>query len=346
MTAAVGQAAPTQDERDAARRAFISSAGWGHAQEQPLPADASFRRYYRLVAGQDSVLVMDAPPKREAVRPFLQIARHLLALGFSAPRILASDERAGFILLEDFGDRTFTRLLAEGAQEDALYNLAVDTLIALHRHRQASRIALPAYGLGPLLDEAALFVDWYWPEKFGRPCPMRLRQDYLEAWRLVCETVPRMPTTLVLRDFHIDNLMLLKGREGVKACGLLDFQDALIGCPAYDLVSLLEDARRDIDPDKVARYYRRYCAGMGDLDEDALAICYAALGAQRHAKVAGIFLRLLRRDGKDAYLKHVPRVLRLLDRQLRQAPVLEPVRAWMDQHMPDLRVPPAVVTSS
>ena len=346
MTAAEARAGVARQERNVARQAFVRGVGWGHAREVPLPADASFRRYYRLLAGHDSTLVMDAPPAREAIGPFVKIAGHLKGLGFSAPRILARDERAGFLLLEDFGDRTFTRLLAEGADEDELYGLAVDTLIALHRHRRADQIDLAAYGLEPLLDEAALFVDWYWPEKFGRPCPARVRQDYLNAWRRVLEALPKLSNTLVLRDFHVDNLMLLKGREGVEACGLLDFQDALIGCPAYDLVSLLEDARRDIDPSSVARHYRRYCAGIGDLDEDALAVCYAALGAQRHAKVADIFLRLLRRDNKRSYLKHVPRVLRLLDRQLRQAPVLEPVRTWMEEHMEDVRVPPAVVSSA
>ena len=331
------------EERAVLRRAFVVRAGWGDAKEKALPADASFRRYYRLQGGGGSALVMDAPPEREAVAPFVQIARHLAALGFSAPRILDCDERAGFLLIEDFGDRTFTRLLADGASEDSLYRLAVDLLIALHGREDAGRIALPAYDLGPLLDEAALFVDWYWPEKQGRPCPAELRADYLAAWRLVFDQLPPAPATFVHRDFHVDNLMLLKEREGLESCGLLDFQDALIGPPAYDLVSLLEDARRDIDPGLVAQLYRRYCAGIGDLDHEGFAASYAALGAQRHAKIAGIFIRLLRRDGKDAYLKHIPRVLRLLDRQLGETPELAPVQAWMAEHLPDLTTPPEVV---
>ncbi len=326
------------------RRAFVVRAGWGDAKEVALPADASFRRYYRLQQGLNSALVMDAPPEREAVAPFVRVARHLAALGFSAPRILESEPEAGFLLLEDFGDRTFTRLLAEGASEESLYTLAVDLLIALHGREDAHRIALPAYDLGPLLDEAALFVDWYWPEKQGRPCPEQLRSDYLAAWRAVVAALPPAPATFVHRDFHVDNLMLLKEREGLESCGLLDFQDALIGSPAYDLVSLLQDARRDIDPGLVAQLYRRYCAGVGDLDRDGFAATYAALGAQRHAKVAGIFTRLLRRDGKDAYLKHIPRVLRLLDRQLAQAEELAPVRVWMAENLPDLTTPPTVVT--
>lgn len=339
MTAALERRSPPAEERTAHRRAFAAKAGWGQAREQALPVDASFRRYFRLEQASGSVLVMDAPPEREPLSPFVRVARHLVALGFSAPRILDIDEKEGFLLIEDFGDRTFTRLLADGDDEDALYELAVDTLAALHGRAEAGRIALPRYDLAPLLEEAALFVDWYWPEQRGSACPDAVREAYFEAWRQVFAALPALPPTLVLRDFHVDNLMLLKGREGLAACGLLDFQDALIGPPAYDLVSLLEDARRDIDPARADRLYRRYCAAIGDLDEASLAASYAALGAQRHAKVAGIFLRLLRRDGKSAYLKHVPRVLALLDRQLRQAPVLAPMQAWMATHMPDLIEP-------
>lgn len=344
MSVAASRTVLPPEERAVLRRAFVVGAGWGDAKEKALPADASFRRYYRLQGGRSSALIMDAPPEREAVAPFVRVARHLAALGFSAPHILACDEEAGFLLLEDFGDRTFTRLLAEGASEEGLYRLAVDLLVALHGREDADGIVLPAYDLGPLLDEAALFVDWYWPEKQGRPCPAELRADYLAAWRAVFAALPPAPATFVHRDFHVDNLMLLKEREGLAACGLLDFQDALIGPPAYDLVSLLEDARRDIDPALVAQLYGRYCAGVGDLDHAGFAASYAALGAQRHAKVAGIFTRLLRRDGKDAYLKHIPRVLRLLDRQLGQVPELEPVQAWMAEHLPDLTTPPQVVT--
>ncbi len=344
MSLAASRSVLPPEERAALRRAFVVGAGWGAAKEEALPADASFRRYYRLREGLNSALVMDAPPERETVEPFVRVASHFAALGFSAPRILACEAEAGFLLIEDFGDRTFTRLLAEGASEESLYCLAVDLLVALHGHEEARRITLPAYDLHPLLKEAALFVDWYWPEKQGRPCPDGLREDYLAAWRAVFAALPPTPVTLVHRDFHVDNLMLLKEREGLEACGLLDFQDALIGSPAYDLVSLLEDARRDVDPGLTARLYRRYCEGIGDLDQAGFAASYAALGAQRHAKVAGIFTRLLRRDGKDAYLKHIPRVLRLLDRQLGQAEELAPVRAWMAENLPDLTTPPKVVT--
>ncbi len=345
MTAFAGRASSLPEERTSQRHAFVRQAGWGQARETPLPVDASFRRYFRLNEGARSVLVMDAPPEHEEVAPFVRIARHLVALGFSAPHILADDEGSGFLLLEDFGDRTFTRLLAEGSDEDRLYELAVDLLVALHRREESPRIALPAYDLDPLLREASLYIDWYWPEKHGKPCPADLRESYIDAWRQVFAALPPLPPTLVLRDFHVDNLMLLREREGLAACGLLDFQDALIGSPAYDLVSLLEDARRDIDPERAARLYRRYCEGVGDLDEAALAASYAALGAQRHAKVAGIFLRLLLRDGKSAYLKHVPRVLRLLHRQLDRAAVLAPVRQWMAAHDPDLTTPPRIVTA-
>ena len=221
--------------------AFLDTSGWGDVAAVPLAGDASFRRYYRLVGSAGSAVLMDAPPPQEDVAPYVMVAALLRELGFSAPEVLAEDRGEGFLLLEDFGDDTYTRVLDRGADEPALYALAVDTLIALQRAvAMHGAPTLSAYDTTRLLAEASLLVDWY------SPLADELREEYLALWRAVLPLAMASPPTLVLRDYHVDNLMLLPGRPGVKGCGLLDFQDAVSGAPSYDLVSLLEDARRDV----------------------------------------------------------------------------------------------------
>jgi aminoglycoside/choline kinase family phosphotransferase len=322
--------------REALMRAFLDRAGWGAAQRGPLAGDASFRRYDRLRRDGGSAVLMDAPPPQEDVRPFLAVDRILRALGLSAPEILAEDVANGFLLLEDLGDGTYTRLLGDGADEPGLYARAVDVLVHLHRRFEAA--ALPSYDEQRLLAEAALLVDWYLPAVTGRPTEAALREDYLATWRRVLPLAAGAPRTLVLRDYHVDNLVLLPERAGVAAVGLLDFQDAVIGPAAYDLVSLLEDARRDIAPDLVAAMLERYLAAFPHADRAAFMTGYAVLGAQRNAKIVGIFTRLCRRDGKSHYLRHIPRVWRLLEGDLRHE-ALAPVAAWLDRHVPERGAP-------
>ena len=240
------------------------------------------------------------------------------------------------MLLEDLGDRTFTRALAEGAEERPLYELAVDVLIDLHARADPAVLAdatLPDYDDDRLLAEALLLTDWYLPALSGNDTPDALREAYVAAWRAVFPLARRVPQTLVLRDYHVDNLMVLDGRPGVAGCGLLDFQDAVVGPRSYDLVSLLEDARRDISDDLVDAMLARYLAAFPDVDREAFRASYAILGAQRNAKIIGIFTRLSRRDGKDQYLRHIPRVWRLLEGDL-SAPELAPVKAWFDRALP------------
>jgi N-acetylmuramate 1-kinase len=322
-------------ERDRQTAEFLAAAGWRGAEIRPLAGDASFRRYHRLHRNGARAVLMDAPPDREDVRPFVRMARHLIDLGLSAPAILAADEAAGLLLLEDFGDDTFTRLLAAGADEAALYQLAVDVLIHLHRLRPEASLprGLPAYDARRLLDEALLLPDWYMPAVLGRPTDADARREYIYAWEEALAPVLAEPATLVLRDFHVDNLMRLSGRSGLAACGLLDFQDAVVGPAAYDLMSLLEDARRDLSPALKADMLARYRSGVDEVDWKGFERAFAVLAAQRHAKVIGIFTRLCRRDGKPAYLVHIPRVWRLLERAL-ETKALAPVARWFDRHLP------------
>ena len=321
--------------RDDVIQAFLEAQGWGAAERRILAADASFRRYLRLQRAGERAVLMDAPPP-EDVRPFERVSGLLLGLGLSAPRPLAVDEDAGLMLLEDLGDATFTRVLARGDDEAALYRLAIDTLIALHRGWSRDLPGaedLPEYDEARLLEEAVLLTDWFLPALRGAPTPAPLRDSYIEAWREVFPVARALPETLVLRDYHVDNLMVLEGRAGVAACGLLDFQDAVRGSPAYDLVSLLEDARRDIAPSLVEEMFERYHAAFEGLDGELLRAAMSVLGAQRNAKIIGIFTRLDRRDHKPDYLTHIPRVWRLLQGDLAH-PALAPVRAWFDREIP------------
>ena len=322
---------------DRARRieAFLERAGWGGARRLPLAGDASFRRYERLEDGARRAVLMDAPPPAEDVRPFAALARHLRKLEYSAPEVLAEDAEHGLLVIEDFGDLTYTRMLARGADEWTLYAFAVDLLIDLHRRPPAE--AIPA-GLAPydderLVEEALLFTDWYMPAVLGHPTADAARRAYIDAWRAAFPIVHAEPRTLVLRDYHVDNLMGLAGRDGIRACGLLDFQDAVAGPAAYDLVSLLEDARRDVGADLAADMVARYLGALPASDRDSFTTAYAILGAQRHAKVIGIFTRLDRRDGKAGYLVHITRVWRLLEGALAH-PALAGMATWMERHVP------------
>ncbi len=327
------------EERMVAVARFLADAGFGAATLTWLRADASFRRYGRLTGGPAPALVMDAPPAHEDVRPWLAVARHLAALGFSAPAVIATDEAAGLLVIEDFGDDTFTRLLAQGADEAALYDLAIDALAALHAvpSAEAAPPWLPPYDSERLLAEAALFTDWYLPALRGRDTGRAERDDYFGLWRAALHTAAPDAPTLVLRDYHVDNLMRLPGRAGVRACGLLDFQDAVAGHPAYDLVSLVEDARRDLGPGIAARARARYFAARPGTDRTAFEAAGAVLAAGRNAKIIGIFTRLCVRDGKPGYLAHIPRVWRLLAGDLAH-PALADLRGWFDHAVaPDAR---------
>ena len=323
---------------DAARRRsmveFLTGCGWGSSEPEALAGDASFRRYYRLRGNGQSAVLMDAPPPQEDVAPYIAVASLLRRLGFSAPEVFAEDRARGFLLIEDFGDDTYTRLLDRGADEPALYALAVDTLVELQRAAENRPAAqLPPYDTQRLLAEAALLVDWHAPAALGEPLSETRREEYLDLWRTALPQAALPRDTLVLRDYHVDNLMVLPHRSGVRGCGLLDFQDALYGPPSYDLVSLLEDARRDISSKLRQAMTERYLTAFPELDREAFLRSAAILAAQRNCKILGIFTRLWRRDGKPRYLTHLPRVWRLLEQDLAH-PALAPVAAWLDRHLP------------
>jgi len=293
---------------------FLDRAGWGGAVITPLAGDASFRRYFRILGPNGNAVLMDAPPPHEDTRPFLMVADHLHRLGFAAPRILARDTDAGLVLLEDFGDDRMREALdADPSREDAIYTQAIDLIRDLHQHPGGD---LPPYDMAVYQREAGLFPEWYMPA-VGLDVP----SGWAEAWAEALAPIADDQSTTVLRDYHAENIMLLP--DG--SLGLLDFQDALAGHAAYDLVSLLQDARRDVSPDLEARMLGYY----GAVDRAA----YALLGAQRNAKILGIFTRLWKRDGKSRYLAFQPRMWSYMERDLLH-PALAPVKAWFDAHVP------------
>lgn len=300
--------------------AFLAAQGWGGAQILPLAGDASFRRYFRIVDGARRAVLMDAPPPHEDPRPFIEIAQWLGARGFAAPQIHGIDLDQGLVLLEDFGDDRMREAVdGDLRREDALYEAAIDILIALHAEE-----ALPAepYDRAVLRREADLLVEWYCPAIGVEPDIAA----YHAAWDQVFDyALPTRPVT-VLRDYHAENLMLTDN-----GLGLLDFQDALAGHAAYDLVSLLQDARRDVAPELEAKMLEYYRVRVGD--DPRFDDAYHVLGAQRNAKIIGIFTRLWYRDGKPRYPTLCPRVWRYLDRDLAH-PALAPVAAWFDATIP------------
>jgi aminoglycoside/choline kinase family phosphotransferase len=308
-------------------REFLNSTVWSNAAGEPLTGDASARKYFRLQKDKQSAVLMDASSVLESVAPFIQISQHLHQLGFSVPAILARDEGKGLLLLEDFGDTTFTRLLDNQHETEKLYTLATDVLIALHRHPQAIPTGLRTYHPEKMLEDIGLFLEWLTPaiSETGR-------MEFKTVWREVLPLAHQVPASLLLRDYHVANLMLLPEREGVRQAGLLDFQDAYQGPITYDLMSLLEDARRDVPDNLREKMVARYLARSPALDRKAFETSLAILAALRHTRVLAIFERLSRHEGKHDYKKlHSPRVERLLQRALRH-PMLAGVKRWMERY--------------
>ncbi len=349
--------------RDALIAAFLAQHGYGAAGVEPLAQDASFRRYLRLTGGPRPAVLMDAPPP-EDIAPFVRIAEHLTGIGVSVPEIIAADAAHGLLLEEDLGDDLFPSYitsppplvgggwgegfrgvphpspypLPQGEGETSLallFEAAVDALVVMQRTTPPA--ALPAWDAAAMANTAlATLFDWWWPAMFGAPAPDAARQDFAAALEAMLVPVAAGPTCFVHRDYFAGNLLWLPQREGIRRVGVLDFQGAAIGHPAYDLASLLQDARRDIPPAVADHAIDHYLATRSELDPTAFRTAYAACAAQRHLRVAAQWVRLARRDGRPAYLNHGPRTWRLLEHAVKQS-VATPLAAALDRWIPPAR---------
>ena len=359
-------------ERDATE--FLRRSGWGDADVTPLPGDASTRRYARLKLGGRGALLMDQPPgtempvateqagaaERQALgynavarlagadtSRFQEVAEHLQARGLAAPQIHAADHAGGFVILEDFGDRLFADVLADGSAEEELYKAAVEVLAKLHAHAAPARLAadmpLYEYDEAALLAETDLLTEWFVPLALGRPATAAECAEHRALWRVALDSIAGGDRVLVHRDYHAQNLIWMPERPGLGRVGLIDFQDAVAGSRAYDLVSLIEDARRDVSSALAERTIAHYLEAMRaqgtPLDEVRFRAEMAVMAAQRNAKIVGIFARLYKRDGKPRYLALLPRVWGHLERDLAH-PALAQLRDWYDRTIPSqLRLP-------
>ncbi len=301
-------------DRDTEMNSFLATNGLQDAQCEKLAGDASNRRYFRLRSDGTTYVFMDAPPDRgEDVAPFVRIASFLAGIDLSAPQVLAKNEAHGFLLLEDLGDDLFARLLEKTPDfENRLYDAATDALV--HLHSVAPLVGLPSYDANTAAELSALVVDWYVTGITGS-APPNLRQEFVNEVTQLIEIHAPQTDVLVQRDYHSENLLWLPDRADHARVGLLDFQDAMKGHRAYDLVSLLQDARRDVPPEIEEEMIARYIHATNQPLEQ-FRTAYAVWGAQRNLRILGVFARLCLRDGKPGYLKLMPRVWGLLKRDL------------------------------
>jgi aminoglycoside/choline kinase family phosphotransferase len=301
---------------------FLQLHGWEGVQVAPVAGDASFRRYFRVEsATRGKAILMDAPPPHEDPRPFLHIAQYLNGHQFRAPEIFATDLTRGLLLIEDFGDRRMREHLDDHPEDEAaVYRAAIDAIVRLAK---TPAVQAQPYDMATYMREVQLLSEWYMPA-MGLSFDAR---EFDQVWTDALAPLAEYQKVTVLRDYHAENIMLLDdGQQGI-----IDFQDALVGHPAYDLVSLLQDARRDVSPALEAEMLAYYNdAAKPDTDFTAH---YALLGAQRNTKIIGIFTRLWKRDGKARYLSFLPRMWGLLERDLAH-PDLAPVKRWFDTHIP------------
>lgn len=306
---------------------FLAAHGFALRDALPLAQDASFRRYLRLRGG---AVLMDAP-RPEDVRPLLRIAAHLSRVGLSVPRIIGADETNGLVIEEDLGDDLFSAILTE-ANAERLFDAAIDALIVMHR--AAPPTGLPAWGKTAMMETAlGTLFDWWWPAMHGASPPAEARAEITAALDTMLALIDSGPRGFVHRDFFAGNLLWLPERTGPRRAGIIDFQSAAIGHPAYDLVSMLQDARRDIPIAWEERAIARYLTARPDLDPGMFRAAYAACAAQRHLRVACQWVRLAKRDGRPQYLVHGPRTWRLLTRALTE-PAAAPLTRALDRFIP------------
>ena len=306
---------------------FLEQNHWETAKRIPLASDASSRTYERLIMGEKQAILMNSPLS-ERPDQFAYIDKLLRQAGIHAPEIMAFDAENGFMLLEDFGDQTFTRLLQQGADELDLYRQGIDTLIRLQQKINLPIKGVDLYSFERLMREVLLLPNWFGKYVVGGLSDQAVA-EFTEIWKHLIQPLTDLPQSLVLLDYHADNLMITPGGD----CGVLDFQDARIGPAIYDLMSLLEDERRDVSAEVRNNLIAHYFAARPEIDTPFVRECLPVMAMQRHTKVIGIFVRLYMRDKKEKYLKMIPLVWELTERHLSN-PVFADYRKWLNTYIP------------
>jgi N-acetylmuramate 1-kinase len=342
---------------------FLQGAGFGAATRVFLEGDASSRRYEKLITRERQTILMDmplrpdGPPVRDG-KPYSAIAhlaeglaavvgvnQQLITRGYTAPQIYAYDLDLGLAIIENLGTKVYGRMRANGENMVAPMRAAVEVLADMACKEwprrniiddQHDRI-VPDYDADAMLIEVDLILSWFYPHIKTATAPVHLADEFAAHWRKLFSHLVTDQPVWVMRDYHSPNLLWLPDQTGLKRVGIIDSQDAVIGHPAYDLVSLLQDARLDIPADEVQMLYRHYETQRqlcGAFDAEAFKLAYAILGAQRATKILGIFARLAKRDGKPDYLRHIPRVQNYLRHNL-QHPQLATLKQWYEMNLPE-----------
>lgn len=318
-------------DRAQQRHSFLTQHGYKECVL--LAADCSPRQYYRLKKDGQSFVLMDTPAS-EHPEQFCRLAQELNAHQLSAPKILLANFEQGFLILEDLGDQTYTRVLTD-QNTPFLYTLSVDTLIHLHRSFKTQPFYIEPYTADIFTKEALLFLEWYYPSLSLPPLPEAAQQQFQMLFhQAFTQSLKDQPKGLVLRDYHVDNLMYLSDRTRIQQCGLLDFQCALWGPLGYDFVSLVEDARRDVDLHLKEQLWKHYLAALPDSDPIRFRQASAVFSLGRHLKILGIFARQAILYKRPQYLVHIPRVPRLVNTSLKEAARPE-LTHWFNEYLPD-----------
>ena len=311
---------------------------------KPIKSDASFRKYFRVYIKNQKkkILLVNSPKKTENNSGYLKTRNILEKMNLSVPKIINFDISKGIFLIEDFGINTYANSLKNGESEFKLYNLATNILLHINTHSKNLEKKLPKYSNKKLIEEALLFLKWYWPAIYKKTAKKKYIYEFIKIWENLLNKNLKTKKVLVHRDFHIDNLFFLKDRKNLKTCGLIDFQDAVIGPSSYDLMSLLEDARRDVNENIIDKMYKKFIKKMSKKEKENFAKEYKILAINRHLKVIGIFSRLYMRDKKKSYLKHIPRLWRLIEENL-SFNSLNELDKWINKFFPKkFRIKPKV----
>jgi len=325
-------------ERELFKKEFIQKNNLNSYESYELKSDASFRKYTRYIKDNGSLIVMDCPPDKENLPNYIKTNEILKNSGFSVPDIHESDTKNGFALIQDFGDTSFKNVLnkefegVEFPDEMRLYERAVDALIKMHQEIPKN-LDLPVYNDKMLVDESSLFIEWYLTVLNGEKLSKQEQNDFIIILKDLLKHTKDFQKVFVHRDYHAENLFWLPEEQGIRRIGIIDFQDAVYGSPIYDLVSLLEDARREVSKTVVEAMITKYLKAFPQYSRKDFLASYSILSLQRNLKIVGIFTRQAAKYKRSEYLKYLSRVWGYINGSLRH-PLLLPMKNWLDIHIP------------